>query len=143
MNIVENARELAFKYHEGQMYGSLPYTAHLEDVVSSLAKKHDRFRERNAVLFATAFLHDVLEDTKCNYKEIIDLCGADVCIYVELLTKRKGQTYEQYILAVQSDEIALEVKLHDTLANLTASVMSGENGRIRKYSKQLQLLVGE
>lgn len=143
MNIVENARELAFKYHEGQMYGKLPYTCHLEDVARILSIKHDIFKPETDVLLAVGFLHDVLEDTKCSGVEISEACGEDVYKAVWALTRNLGMSYEWYIDIVRANPIALEVKIADTLANLTASVMSGERGRILKYSKQLQLLVGE
>lgn len=140
-NIVENARELAFKYHEGQMYGDDPYVDHLQSVVNSLLTNYGDLCA--PVLLATAWLHDSREGTGITRNEIADACGEQVEEAVEALTKIKYQVYEDYIATVKANPIALEVKRHDTLQNLTASVLSGEKGRIRKYSRQLLLLVGE
>lgn len=140
-DVIVNARRLAMQYHEGQFYGTVPYWEHLEAVVESLQQKYSYVSPESAELFATAWLHDILEDTECNPSEISDACGPTVMLAVLNLSKRSGQGYEHYIKMVKACPIALEVKLHDSLANLTASVMSGEKGRIRKYIKQLQLLV--
>lgn len=141
MNIVENAKKLANKYHHGQLYGVHPYTFHLLDVVQSLKEKHGGGAD--PVLIATAWLHDILEDTECQWAELVDNVGISVATAVMWLTKNADISYENYIKQIKTCPIALEVKTHDSLCNLTASVMSGENGRIRKYSKQLQLLLGE
>jgi (p)ppGpp synthase/HD superfamily hydrolase len=121
------------------MYGKLPYVAHLREVVSSLEDKLGCGVD--PVLIAVGWLHDVLEDTLCETSEIIHKCGVDVLSAVIALTKGHGQPYSHYIAQVKAHPVALEVKLHDSLKNLTASVMSGEKGRIKKYAKQLQLLV--
>lgn len=141
MNIVEKAYLLAIKYHEGQKYGIHDYTYHLSAVVSSLNRKYGE--ECSDVLLATAWLHDSLEDTMIPPQEIVDQCDMQVYDAVAALTKFAGYTYEYYISQVKRHPIALEVKLHDSLANLTASLMSGERGRILKYSRQMALLVGE
>lgn len=141
MNIVDTAYVLALKHHKGQKYGSKPYIEHLADVVSSLFCKYGD--ESNDLLIATAWLHDAREDTDINPSEIVNGCGWAVLEAVEAMSKNLYHTYDDYIAAVRRNAIALEVKKHDTLCNLTASVMSGENGRIRKYAKQLLLLTGE
>lgn len=142
MGIVENACELAYKWHDGQMYGDKPYVLHLSDVVQSLYTKHLDYRD--PVLIATGWLHDIIEDTLISPEEIAEQCGMEVYEAVVALTKWSDvETYEEYIQKVKRNPIALEVKIADTLANLTASVMNGEKGRVMKYSRQMQLLVGE
>lgn len=140
MNIIESARKLAYKWHDGQLYGTHPYTDHLAAVVESLRAKHGRSA---TALLATAWLHDSLEDTMIVPQDIADQCGIEVYDAVAALTKYPGYTYDFYISQVKRHPIALEVKQHDTLCNLSASVMSGERGRIRKYAKQLLMLTEE
>lgn len=139
--MIYEAYMLAVRHHKGQMYGKVPYIEHLSAVVNSLYKSYAG--ECPDVVLATGWLHDILEDTPCDTSEILHECGPKVLGAVIALTKGHGQPYSQYIAEVRSNPIALEVKRHDTLCNLTASIMSGENGRIKKYAKQLQLLVGE
>lgn len=139
MNIVDNAYHLALKWHEGQMYGNEPYVTHLADVVRSLYSVHGE--DADPVVIATAWLHDILEDTDCPDSELFMACGPDVTCSVIYLTKFDNESREEYIDTLKADPIALEVKKHDTLANLTASVRSGEGGRIRKYAQQMLLLV--
>lgn len=141
MNIVANAEQLAHKWHRGQKYGNQPYTEHLKAVVASVEDKYAASgKVASDVVIAVAILHDVLEDTACTQQEIIECTSIYVASCVLALTKNKGESYENYILKVKIYPESLEVKTHDTLCNLTASVMSGENGRIRKYAKQLLLL---
>jgi (p)ppGpp synthase/HD superfamily hydrolase len=137
--IQDQAYMLAARHHKGQLYGTEPYTEHLADVVQSLWMKHGD--SINPVLVATAWLHDVLEDTECTWEEIVAACGDEVARAVVCLTKHPQQAKEWYIARIKACPIALEVKIHDSLCNLRASVMSGERGRVRKYSQQLMLLV--
>lgn len=146
------AIDLATKWHKGQRYGKLPYIAHLIDVdgwviernanVKSFGEPYSKEAcDRIDMLRATAYLHDVLEDTDC---EVFDLVAAGICEEVVeavvLLTKVEGEPYQTYLTMLMDNSLAREVKICDTMANLTQSVKKGNVKRITKYTRQLSIL---
>lgn len=149
------AIELAITAHEGQMYGKLPYLAHLIEVdtlvVMTYANKKRSGSEPYSkepgdemdCLRAVAYLHDIIEDTPMTFNELIaaGICErvAEAVLYI---TKTDGESYKDYIAGVKSNELACKVKLCDTSANLMNSIKEGNTKRINKYSKQIQLLGG-
>lgn len=56
------------------------------------------------------------------------------------VTKIKGESYKDYIKRVRANDLALKVKIADTLCNLEESVKIRDMKRIKKYTKQLELL---
>lgn len=137
-DVFEIAYELAEKYHAGQMYGDRPYLYHLNAVVESIKRK---WGDGNKALLAVAVLHDILEDTDCTEEILKEAVGKDVTKFVVALTKVDGENYENYIYRVREFHYSKEVKIHDTLCNLTESIMADSAYRVKKYSNQLQLLV--
>lgn len=138
LDVVEVAWELAIQYHAGQVYGDKPYIYHLEAVVASITKK---WGTGNKALIAIAILHDILEDTDLTEAELKKKMGKDICKCVVALSKVEGEAYEHYIYRVREFHYSKEVKIHDTLCNLTESIIADSAHRVRKYAKQLQLLV--
>lgn len=138
MNVYEKAHNLANLHHKGQMYGDKPYIYHLNAVVQSIERK---WGTHNKDLLAIAVLHDILEDTDCTEQELIDVVGKDITKCVVALTKRDGEDYDKYIYRVKEFHYSKEVKIHDTLCNLTESIMADSAYRVKKYSNQLNLLV--
>lgn len=67
---------------------------------------------------AIALLHDVLEDTSVTLLEVSQLFGSEVAEAVECLTKRKGETYDDYISRVLTNKDAVAVKIADICDNL-------------------------
>lgn len=137
-NVFEIARILAARKHAGQMYGDKLYMYHLMAVVESVARK---WGWHNKDLLAIAVLHDILEDTDLTFEELVEAVGKDIARCVEALSKREGEDYHDYIARVKEHHYAKEVKIHDTLCNLTESIMADSKNRVKKYSNQLQLLV--
>jgi (p)ppGpp synthase/HD superfamily hydrolase len=136
MNVdVAMARLIASKFHAGQKYGDEPYIYHLEAVADAV---YDAGDERLRVV---ALLHDILEDTYCSPGLLYTLFPVAIVEAVEAITKRHSEPYEDYIAKVKANALALPVKIQDTLCNLNESVKSMDVRRIKKYSKQLQLLV--
>lgn len=138
INVFEVARVLAYRKHAGQMYGDKPYSYHLSAVVESVARK---WGWHNKDILAIAVLHDVREDTNLTYDELVAAVGKDIARCVENVTKREDEDYHAYIERVKSDHYSKEVKIHDTLCNLTESIMADSKNRVKKYANQLQLLV--
>ena len=74
-----------------------------------------------------ALLHDVVEDTEHTVKEIREMFGEDVATLVNVVTKRKSETYEtslqvdnykQMLQSIHYDIRALLLKLADRLHNM-------------------------
>lgn len=144
MNQVSIAMDLAIHYHRGQMYGDKPYTYHLQAVAEKVFQYYPHVKGLELEqLHATAYLHDIIEDTEVN--ELI-LHEAGVCSTViravMLLTKKGGEPYNLYIECIKQNEVARIVKLCDTVSNLEHSIKEGRLKNINKYTKQIQLLGG-
>ena len=125
-------------HHGEQMYGDKPYTYHLLEVWSRVAVAGGCETAQ-----MVAILHDILEDTDCLYEELAREFGVKVARAVLCLTKMKDLPYTEYIKGIRANPIALQVKIADTLCNLTQSHKEGNLKRIRKYSKQMYLLTKE
>lgn len=134
------AKRFACKYHGSQMYGDVSYEYHLQQVVDNvkLRKAGDQMLP---VFVAVAWLHDTLEDTDATFEELEKQFGLAVAYAVRCLTKSKGESYERYIQSCIDCGVAREVKICDTMANLTESFKSGNAKGLAKYPKQLHMLI--
>ena len=68
--IIETAKSTAAEYHKGMTdrYGN-PYTDHLERVADRVREMEYDFVDETSEIelyIATAYLHDILEDTSCD-----------------------------------------------------------------------------
>lgn len=86
-DLVQAAKSYAICKHESQLYGSHPYSFHLESVANLVIN----FGEQITII---AWLHDVLEDTSATYNEVKELFGARVADCVLQLTDEPGDTRE-------------------------------------------------
>jgi (p)ppGpp synthase/HD superfamily hydrolase len=128
------ARAVARKFHAGQMYGKNEYMYHLEMVAASVQREYDDRLE------IVALLHDILEDTDCAEITLRQLFDEDIVDAVVAITKWECLSKDDYIARVKANPLARKVKVHDSLCNLTESIIRGDTKRIVKYSKQIQLL---
>ena len=127
---VSRAKALAELCHAGHTdKAGRPYTEHLERIAQAV--------ERSAAV-AVAYLHDVVEDTPCTLDHLVRL-GFDESLIVrpvDILTRRDGETYFDYIRRIVSsgDATALAVKRADLLDHLrdTAAIPDGLATRYRK-----------
>jgi (p)ppGpp synthase/HD superfamily hydrolase len=133
IDIVLLAASIARKAHNGQLRhdGVTPYITHPEAVAKSLEGEHSD-------VIATAWLHDVLEDSQTS---VVHLKNAGipwtVIDAVELLTRDNGQSYKVYLHWIVQNEIARKVKIADIRHNLSDAPTSKQ---IKKYEKALQFL---
>lgn len=86
---------------------------------------------------ATAYLHDVIEDTSLT---LLDLEEYDfprsVIEAVDILTKKKGQDYQSYLNLVKTNKLARTVKLADLKHNSDLSRLSEvTNKDLKRYKK--------
>lgn len=68
-----------------------------------------------------ALLHDTIEDTETTKEEIEEEFGAEIAEMVDLLSHRKGESYETYIsrIATSGNEGAIAIKITDIADNLS------------------------
>ncbi|WMS88751.1 GTP pyrophosphokinase [Pleionea litopenaei] len=130
LDLVENISREA---HLGQYRkNGKPYIEHVIDVVSKL--KDDDIAK------AVAWLHDVLEDTDMKESDLLDAgVSKNIVDIVLLLTKKREQSYDDYINKVRKHEIARKVKIADIISNLNDNP---GNKQILKFSKALIKLCG-
>ena len=136
-SMFELALSIAKKAHEGQYdkAGVVYITPPL--FVASLV---DTQEEK-----AVALLHDVLEDSPYTVEELI-LAGLPetVVTAVQVLTKKKGQDYQQYLELVKSNPIARCVKLadlkHNSDLSRLATITEKDLERFEKYKKAIDYL---
>ena len=123
---------IAAQAHEGQFdRGGHPYLMHPIAVMHIL---HTNDEELKAI----AILHDAVEDSDL---EIHDLRAEGfserVVIAVDLLTKKEGQTYEEYQAGIFSNRDAMLVKkadlTHNSDINRLKGVRQKDLDRIKKY----------
>lgn len=138
--LMAKARRFAIEKHKGQKYGPHDYTYHLERVVANvqMRMKDDPMLP---IYIAVAWLHDVMEDCGVSYTELAREFGVEIAYAVERLSKMKGLSYGTYIQNCIDYAIAREVKICDTMSNLTESFETGNTKGLAKYPKQLHMLI--
>lgn len=142
MTTLDKAVKFALERHGDQEYGGqgsgIPYVYHL-------AMVDKNFTQRNGYGFndtarRAVWLHDVVEDTDTSVQEISILFGRRVGHAVDCLTKRKGESYDDYLVRVNSDDLACEIKFCDASANMMQGISEGNYERAMKYLKVLEKL---
>ena len=91
------------------------------------------------------FLHDVFEDSGYDARRVL-LLGMpdDVVRTVEVLTKRQGECYEDYLARVKADPLARAVKLNDLADNLREDrVVALSEAMVRRYTRAQAFLLEE
>ena len=133
MKIIEIAENIARNAHQGQYRkdGITPYITHPERVADRLSTDTDAQ--------TVAWLHDVLEDTGVSEASLIAAGIAEnIGLAVTLLTKSDGIDYEDYLIKVRDNDLALKVKIEDMLDNLLDSPTKKQ---IVKYARGLLILL--
>lgn len=104
------AKEIALKAHKGQKRkNGDPYYTHPQAVAKILED-----RKVSSIFIAVAWLHDVVEDTKWTLEDLCKEGMPEIVVsMVDMLTKRKGEKYLDYILRVKETQLAIPVKLAD------------------------------
>lgn len=120
--LIERAEARARAAHAGQEYGGGDFaTEHLARVVATLA----RCGERDPLLLAAAWLHDVVEDTAVTVAELREEFGEELATLVWRLTDEAGPTRRDRQTAthakIREDVRAVRVKLADRIANVESA----------------------
>jgi len=121
--LVQKARRLADMAHGaiGQKHGDeFSYIVHPTLVESVLL----RFGDTDEIRRASAYTHDVFEDTPITYEELETILGSRVAEVVAALTEPKGGNrkwrHEQTYPRIAKNRDAIIVKLADRIANVEA-----------------------
>ncbi len=132
---LELAYKIAMDAHAGQKYGNKDY--YLGHICVVENKVRELFGEC-LKLRIVALQHDNLEDSdKYTVQDMVDSFGTEVADAIVAITKVKGESRNNYIKRVKQNDIALKVKICDTLCNLEASIKIQDSKRIIRYSEQL------
>jgi (p)ppGpp synthase/HD superfamily hydrolase len=131
------ARSFAIAAHGDQMYGSQPYSFHLDAVVAILAP----FGEQAQI---AGYLHDVIEDTSVTLQSVREIFGERVADCVALVTdepetnrkERKARTNAKLATVSGEQELALVVKAADRLANLRMSADGKSSSKLEMYRRE-------
>lgn len=136
MNI-ETALRIATAAHDGQLdRGGEPYILHPLHVAMQLGSQDEK---------VVAILHDVLEDTEVTEDDLVrEGIKPRQLAALHALTKREGQTYDQYLRAVADNQLARVVKMADLEHNMDLTrlkyVSKADRQRHEKYQATLLFL---
>lgn len=127
---VKIAKRIAMQAHAGQFRrdGLTPYIVHPRAVAM-------RLKNESETIVSAAWLHDVLEDTKLHFYDLMKMgIRPEVLDIVWELTKQDGISYEDFIKKVSRNKDATKIKMADIICNLSDNPT---NDQIVKYAKAL------
>jgi len=126
------AEKIATELHAGQFRrdGVTPYIEHPKAVADKL--DYPRLKP-------LAWLHDVIEDCDIDERGLIDM-GIDgtLAFKVGVLSRKAGQSYDDYMRRIKCYHWARSVKMADMLTNLTDSPTPKQ---VEKYTKAIMYLI--
>ena len=134
--MLDKAKAFAEERHRDQMYGGLPYSQHLLDVVN-VAREYGL----PDYIQVAAWLHDVLEDTNTTFDELMWLFGVKVFDLVNAVTNEKGKNRKERHAKthpkVRQYPDAVALKLCDRIANVRAC-LENNSSLLQMYIKEYQ-----
>lgn len=115
--------EIATEAHKNHWRwdGKTPYIHHPREVVKILYRQgFDLTVPTDVTVLSAAWLHDVVEDTEETIETLKER-GVDVAtlFIVNLLTKRKSDSYDVYLANIKKNQLASAVKQADITHNLS------------------------
>jgi metal dependent phosphohydrolase, HD region len=135
--MIDIALAIAKKAHAGQVdKAGVDYIQHPLYVASQIKTEQEK---------AVALLHDVLEDSDITVADLLAYgLSNEVVTAVQTLTKKKGQSYQDYLGKVKSNNLARVVKLADLKHNSDLSrlktVSNTDYERVKKYKNAIRYL---
>ncbi|QUH21877.1 GTP pyrophosphokinase [Alkaliphilus sp. B6464] len=137
MNLLEQAIIIATKAHAGQIdKGGNLYILH---PLSIMLKMPD---DRSKIV---AVLHDIIEDTSITPEDLKNLgFGDDILIPLDYLTRKKNETYMEFVRRAAQHPVSKLVKMADIENNMDLTRISNptkkDYDRVKKYEKALKIL---
>lgn len=135
--MIDIALAIARKAHAGQVdKAGVDYIQHPLYVASQVKTEQEK---------AVALLHDVLEDSDITAADLLAYgLSNEVVTAVQTLTKKKGQSYQDYLEKVKSNNLARVVKLadlkHNSDLSRLKSVSDTDYERVKKYKNAIRYL---
>lgn len=135
--MINIALSIAKKAHAGQVdKAGIDYIQHPLYVASQVKTEQEK---------AVALLHDVLEDSDITAADLLAYgLSNEVVTAVQTLTKKKGQSYQDYLEKVKSNDLARVVKLadlkHNSDLSRLKSVSDTDRERVKKYKNAIYYL---
>ena len=135
--MIDIALAIARKAHAGQVdKAGVDYIQHPLYVASQVKTEQEK---------AIALLHDVLEDSDITVADLLAYgLSNKVVTAVQTLTKKKGQSYQEYLEKVKSNKLARDVKLadlkHNSDLSRLKSVSDTDRERVEKYKNAIRYL---
>ncbi len=127
----------AFRAHEGQKDRSgLPYVLHPVHLAEQMTTED---------ACVVALLHDVLEDSELTVSDLREVGFTEEQLEaVELLTRREGMDYTDYVRRLKDNPLARTVKLADLAHNMDRTRLpewtEKDEERYRKYENAVRIL---
>ena len=135
--MIDIALAISKKAHAGQVdKAGVDYIQHPLYVASQVKTEQEK---------AVALLHDVLEDSDITAADLLAYgLSNEVVTAVQTLTKKKRQSYQDYLEKVKSNNLARVVKLADLKHNSDLSrlktVSNTDYERVKKYKNAIRYL---
>lgn len=137
MKMADIVLEIAVNAHKGQKdLAGRDYIEHPKAVAAMLETDEEK---------TVAYLHDVLEDTSITEEALVKMgISSELVSVIKVLTKKKEESYPEYIERVKKNDLARKVKMADLHHNMDLSRISNPTERdferLEKYKKALKQL---
>jgi (p)ppGpp synthase/HD superfamily hydrolase len=131
------AEKIAKEAHNGQLdKGGNPYINHPIFVADSLQNIEHKI---------VALLHDVCEDSRLTINDLLEMgFSKRIAQAVNVLTKNKKISYDDYLAEIKKDSNACPIKIADLKHNMDISRIQNPTqndlDRMKKYKKSLTFL---
>ena len=133
-------RAFAIRRHRFDRWGDQPYHTHLQLVESLL----DEFGYQSYRYAASAWCHDLIEDTGTTRGEVEDLAGVEVGDYVWTVTgvgPNRRVRNADILRKLALHPVAWPLKMADRIVNLGKTAMDGNRSFARMYHDEARTFV--
>lgn len=134
MNSLDRAIEIAVWAHSGQLdKAGAPYILHPLRVMLRLKNLDEQI---------VAVLHDVVEDSDWTIEHLkSEDFSENVISAIDALTRRSGESYNEFICRVTTDPIAIQVKLADLHDNSDLSRIAFPTEKDQRRTEKYQTAI--
>jgi len=142
--LYDKAVQLATEKHSGQKYGDFDYTHHLACVEKIVRRYWDDTNNIGKDLIVSAWLHDLIEDTKTSYEDIKNIFGKDIAELVYSVTNELGRNRQEKAKKtypkIKKHPFAVYLKLADRIANIEFAYKNENKELLEMYKNEKDIL---
>ena len=144
MKTTEELLEIIYNQHDvncNQKYGKYPYSYHLKKVVEQVEDYYVLLPNvEKRILLLSAAGHDLIEDARMTYNDLIPLLGLQVAEIIYSCTEEKGRNRlerhsDKFFLELRQNKLGVFIKLCDILANVNENIATGST-MFNRYQKE-------